>query len=77
MIQNHEDRTGRAMPIDSLIIFANFRFPRALSTARARKGGKESSHQRAVYDYPPAGIRGVFSPAEINEILQLTQRLAA
>ena len=25
----------------------------------------------------PQGIRGVFSPAEINEILQLTQRLAA
>ena len=25
----------------------------------------------------PQGIRGVFSPAEINEILQLTERLAA
>jgi type I restriction enzyme R subunit len=25
----------------------------------------------------PLGIRGVFSPAEINEILQLTERLAA
>ena len=25
----------------------------------------------------PQGIRGVFSPAEINEILQLTGRLAA
>jgi type I restriction enzyme R subunit len=25
----------------------------------------------------PQGIRGVFSPTEINEILQLTERLAA
>ncbi len=25
----------------------------------------------------PQGIRGVFSPVEINEILQLTERLAA
>ena len=25
----------------------------------------------------PQGIRGVFSPAEINEILQLTEQLAA
>ncbi|MFA5083446.1 MAG: type I restriction-modification enzyme R subunit C-terminal domain-containing protein [Hydrogenophilaceae bacterium] len=25
----------------------------------------------------PQGIRGVFSPAEINEILQLAERLAA
>jgi len=25
----------------------------------------------------PQGIRGVFSPSEINEILQLTERLAA
>ena len=25
----------------------------------------------------PQGIRGVFAPSEINEILQLTERLAA
>lgn len=51
MILSHEDRTGRAMPIDSLIILSRLRYERRLSTADLSPATQKSEQEtRAVLE---------------------------
>lgn len=51
MILSHEDRTGRAMPIDSLIILSRLRYERRLSTADLSPSTQKSEQEtRAVLE---------------------------
>lgn len=45
MILNHEDRTGRAMPVDSLIILSRLRCERRLTTAEVSPSIQKSEHE--------------------------------
>jgi len=67
-IGNHTNLTSRQL--EFLNLLKNF----IIEREKVEKKDLISSPFTVIH---PLGIRGVFSPAEINEILQLTERLAA
>ncbi len=67
-IQEHSSLTGRQLEFLNLL--------KTFLIEREKVEKKDLIHSPFTVIHPQ-GIRGVFSPAEINEILQLTERLAA
>jgi type I restriction enzyme R subunit len=67
-LRQHTNLTGRQL--DFLNLLKNF----IVERERVEKKDLINAPFTVIH---PQGIRGVFSPAEINEILQLTERLAA
>ena len=55
-------------------IFNERKVPHTIVGGTVKKSDEDQSPFTVIH---PQGIRGVFSPAEINEILELTERLAA